>query len=265
MASVDELSAAVAAAKDAIEQNTGIVAAAIQQAEELSGQLAAMGVESKSAQAMQVKDSLEQMQAQLAALSSAADQVQAQAEAMRGLEAETGGAVSAGGAAPTAAGASAGGKSPPPTEPTPLASASNEPPDDSGSPNGFEPAASGVEYRTGDQLEPWEIVPTPPAVLEFEDEDDEFTRFARKGDDVSDGAKAIGDSLDNIVQGLERGPASAELRSITIRVDDAASTAIPVNPPPFSKGSLSAAVAVIGLAGVMAGRKLANRFGRDDG
>lgn len=138
MASVDELSAAVAATKDAIEQNTAVVAAAMQQAEELSGQLAAMGVESKSSQAMQVKDSLEQIQAQLAGLQSAAEQIQQQAEALRGLQGDTGGGVSVGDSVggnqiPTPAGLLAaggnGGDPPPPGPPTTQAAA-NEPPEE---------------------------------------------------------------------------------------------------------------------------------------
>jgi hypothetical protein len=87
----------------------------------------------------------------------------------------------------------------------------------------------------------------------------------RKADDLSDGAKNIADSLDNIVKGLERGPASSDLRAITIRDDDVVSTAIPQTPSTFSKGSLTAAVAVLGIGAVYTGKKIANRLRRQDG
>lgn len=168
MASVDELSASVAATKDAIEQSTSVVAAAMQQAEELSGQLAAMGVESKSSQAMQVKDSLEQMQAQLAALQSATEQIQAQAEALRGLQGDTGGRVSVGDAiggkeVPTPAGATGDKDGPPPTEP-PTPAANNFEPED------FDFDLFGDDEPSNDKIV-YTISEAPPAPDEIDTEE----------------------------------------------------------------------------------------------
>jgi hypothetical protein len=140
----------------------------------------------------------------------------------------------------------------------------NDPPP-SAPPTPADPPAAELETRTGHQVEPWEAAPRPPAILEFEDEDDEFDKVMRKADDLSDGAKNIGDSLDNIVKGLERGPAASDLRTITIRDDDVVSTAIPITPPTFSKGSATAALAVIGIGAVYTGKKILNRLRRQDG
>ncbi|MEU5155433.1 hypothetical protein [Glycomyces sp. NPDC021274] len=211
MASVDELSAAVAAARDAIEQSNAVVEGAKQQAEELSGQLAALGVEQKSGQAMQVKDSLEQMQAQVAALTSAAEQVQQQAEALRGLQGGTGGGVAVGDAIggnqiPTPAGASGGGgdrNGPPPTEPPTPAAASNEPPDDS---NSNEPPKFTFSSRFqpdpefNEKLaELWD----PPDAIEADQRKTRIARvgrgLVRKGDDIGQASKDAGSTIDKLL------------------------------------------------------------------
>ncbi|GAB3995921.1 hypothetical protein GCM10029992_14510 [Glycomyces albus] len=102
-------------------------------------------------------------------------------------------------------------------------------------------------------------------MLNLDDDDDEFDKVMRRADDLSDGTKTTVDSLDNIVKGLERGPAEGELRTITVQDDGPTSTAIPASQPAFGKGSLTAALAVLSIGGVAVGRKIARGIRRSDG
>ncbi|HEU5130420.1 MAG TPA: hypothetical protein VFU12_20745 [Glycomyces sp.] len=97
MASIDELSSAIGANKDAVEQANAGLAAAMSNADELSGQFQGLGADDKVAGVEQVRQSLEQVQQTLASARTAIEAAQAQAEALRGLKGGTGGGISAGG------------------------------------------------------------------------------------------------------------------------------------------------------------------------
>ena len=84
MANIDELSSAIGANKEAVEQATAGVAASMSSADELSGQFQMLGSEDKVSGVEQVKQSLEQIQQTLASASSAIEAAQAQTEALRG-------------------------------------------------------------------------------------------------------------------------------------------------------------------------------------
>lgn len=84
MANIDELSSAIGANKEAIEQANTSVAASMSNADELSGQFQSLGSEDKVGQIEQIKQGLEQLQQALAGLTSNVESVHAQVEALRG-------------------------------------------------------------------------------------------------------------------------------------------------------------------------------------
>ncbi|GAB3657010.1 hypothetical protein [Glycomyces tarimensis] len=84
MANIDELSSAIGANKEAIEQANASVAASMSSADELSGQFSSLGTEDKVGQIEQIKQGLEQLQQALAGLASTTESLQAQTEALRG-------------------------------------------------------------------------------------------------------------------------------------------------------------------------------------
>ncbi|MCH7231835.1 hypothetical protein L0U85_13370 [Glycomyces sp. L485] len=97
MASIDELSSAISANKEAVEQANVGLAASMSSADELSGQFQGLGADDKVAGVEQVKQSMEQAQQALASAAQAVETAQAQAEALRGLQSGAGGGVPAGG------------------------------------------------------------------------------------------------------------------------------------------------------------------------
>jgi len=84
MANIDELSSAIGANKEAIEQANASVAASMSSADELSGQFQSLGSEDKVGEIEQIKQGLEQLQQTLAGLVSTTESIHAQAEALRG-------------------------------------------------------------------------------------------------------------------------------------------------------------------------------------
>ncbi|WP_026930001.1 hypothetical protein [Glycomyces tenuis] len=84
MANIDELSSAIGANKEAIEQANTSVAASMSSADELSGQFQSLGSEDKVGEIEQIKQGLEQLQQALAGLVSNVESIHAQAEALRG-------------------------------------------------------------------------------------------------------------------------------------------------------------------------------------
>ncbi|HLU28517.1 MAG TPA: hypothetical protein VKZ65_08770 [Glycomyces sp.] len=84
MANIDELSSAIGANKEAIEQANASVAASMSSADELSGQFQSLGSEDKVGEIEQIKQGLEQLQQTLAGLASTTESIHAQAEALRG-------------------------------------------------------------------------------------------------------------------------------------------------------------------------------------
>jgi hypothetical protein len=250
VANAVELAEKIAAIKESVTEMSGRFASSKGQAEQMVALLSAVGIEGAAQRFQGVVDACEEAEGGRTTLEGGLEK--ARWQVLSAVHGNMGsGAQRAGKGSESAPKGSGGepGSGPPPSEP-PLSSAA--------------PAAD-LETRSGDRVEPWEGAPQPPAILEFEDEDDDFDRVMRKADDLSDGAKNITDSLDNIVKGLDRGPASSDLRTITIRDDDVVSTAIPQTPSTFSKGSLTAAVAVLGIGAVYTGKKIANRLRRQDG
>ncbi|WP_205325859.1 hypothetical protein [Glycomyces sp. YM15] len=256
------MAAKIESDRAAVEAVAGPINSSKGQAEHTARALGGLGVEVASERMRGVVEKIEEAESMRAALQGAL--VKAHFIVLSAIHGTLGpGARSSAPDSSANAGAAGGGSGPLPNDPlTPAAPSS----DGENTPEGSDCVSSPeLQYRNGDQIEPWEAVPQPPAILQFEDEDDEFDRLMRKSDDLSDGTKNVADSLDNIVKGLERGPAPSELRTITIQDDGAVSTAIPFNPPPFSKASLTASLAVAGVGAAYATKKLVNRFRRNDG
>ncbi|WP_026925347.1 hypothetical protein [Glycomyces arizonensis] len=84
MANIDELSSAIGANKEAIEQANASVAASMSSADELSGQFQSLGSEDKVGEIERIKQGLEQLQQALAGLVSNVESIHAQTEALRG-------------------------------------------------------------------------------------------------------------------------------------------------------------------------------------
>ncbi|HEU5129354.1 MAG TPA: hypothetical protein VFU12_15325 [Glycomyces sp.] len=84
MANIDELSSAIGANKESIEQANASVAASMSSADELSGQFQSLGSEDKVGEIEQIKQGLEQLQQTLTGLVSTVESIHAQAEALRG-------------------------------------------------------------------------------------------------------------------------------------------------------------------------------------
>jgi len=109
MASVDEVSAAVGAAAEAVESASAVIGAAKSSTDELTGQLSALGVEKKTAQSNAIGERLQSEAAALAQqLKTLLDEIRGQVESLRGgggLQ----GAPSAGATAGSGSSASPGG------------------------------------------------------------------------------------------------------------------------------------------------------------